>query len=304
MNRICNDQSGAEKCHLLLSQLGTVQMGILNITPDSFSDGGLYLSSISASQKALQLVSQGAQIIDVGGVSTRPGSTPVNSCDEWQRVGVILKELRKQLPAHVLVSLDTSSPLVACRAAQEGLIDLINDVAAFRKKADLEQNANHDQSPFVNSDWTTAHVASHFELGLVVMHMQGEPQTMQRSPVYNDCVHEVSDFLDSRLQEALRLGVRWCAIDPGIGFGKTLDHNLSLLTPDAFSKFRSLNAPLLIGLSRKSFLKQLAERSGELPDFGTPNEELIWRDQQSELWEKKCESWGASIIRTHSIKRN
>jgi len=132
--------------------------------------------------------------------------------------------------------------------------------------------------------------------------MQGTPATMQSHPTYSNCLDEVISFLRSRLDFAKRCGVNWHAVDPGIGFGKLLDHNLQLLRKESFEKMAELGAPLLIGLSRKSFLKHLAERQGNLPAFNSLAEENDWRDQQSALWERKCARWGASVIRTHTMK--
>lgn len=291
-----------QKCDALLQQSKAVQMGILNITPDSFSDGGSYLSQDVACQQALHLVGAGAWIIDVGGVSTRPGAMPVTADTEWQRVAKVLEVLRLRLPANILISLDTASPEVAFRAARASLIDIINDVAAARITHPLPENAHNDKTQSSQPHWTTAHVAAHFRLGLVLMHMQGEPRTMQLNPRYDDCISEVVLFLKERLEFARSLGVRWCAIDPGIGFGKTLEHNISLLSPDALTQLTSLAAPVLIGLSRKSFLKHHSDLHQTTPHFQSPREEIDWRDKQSEIWERACVNSGARIIRTHIIK--
>lgn len=292
---------GDEKCIHHLAAKRAVQMGIVNVTPDSFSDGGLLNSPEKALEHSLALVSAGAHIIDIGGVSTRPGSLSVDDVSEWQRVCDVLKVLRLNLPSETLISLDTRSPRVAFWAASLGLVDLINDVSAAQIPAAANEDSIADM-PTVPGHWTTAHVAAHFNLGLALMHMQGEPGTMQSNPHYGDCVAEVFAYLKDRLAFATELGVRWCSVDPGIGFGKTLDHNLSLLSEKAFTKFNSLGVPLMIGLSRKSFLKALTEREGSLPVFSSPEDERHWRDQQSALWEKSCVRWGAKIIRTHTIK--
>lgn len=291
---------GDEKCDSLMSHRRVVQMGILNLTPDSFSDGGLFNSTHSALEHALSLVAQGAHIIDVGGVSTRPGSLPVSHTEEWSRVHEVLKLLRLNLPNQILISLDTNSPEVALNAAEENLIDLINDVGAARIEA---SNLPPKKVAANQRDiWTTAHVAAHFKLGLVLMHMQGEPKNMQSNPTYENCSVEIANFLRERLHFSQSVGVRWCAIDPGIGFGKTLDHNLELLSQNAMTQLKALGAPILIGLSRKSFLKNLAERNGVYPDLKSPQEERDWRDQQSQMWEQSCVDWGAKIIRSHQIK--
>lgn len=291
--------SGSEKCMNLLSNVRVAQMGILNLAPDSFSDGGRYCSVPAALGHVVKLVSDGAHIIDIGAVSTRPGAAPVDHHTEWQRVHETLRELRRALPEETLISLDTYAPEVAFRAAGEGLIDIINDVSA--SQVHISKVASEIDSDR-GATWTTAHIAARYDLGLILMHMQGNPQTMQIAPQYDDCVGEISDFLRDRLQFAKSHGVRWCAVDPGIGFGKTLEHNLSLLTKESFARLQELDAPILIGLSRKSFLKKLAERDLESVDFATPADEELWRDQQSLHWEQSCIGWGARIIRTHAIK--
>jgi len=298
---IISSQLGYEKCDALLNHAPVVRMGILNITPDSFSDGGLYCESSAAVECALDLISAGAHIIDVGGVSTRPGARPVSSAEEWTRVEPVLRALRQEIPQNILLSLDTSSPIVAYQAAREGLLDIINDVFAGRARAD--DLSGEQRNVGFEATWTTAHVASKFNLGLILMHMQGDPQSMQDHPRYNDCVEEVAGFLEERLKDATGLGVRWCALDPGIGFGKNLEHNLSLLSEAGMRRLVQIGAPVLIGLSRKSFLKKLAERDGVLASFSNANEELNWRDQQSHAWERLCEQRGARIIRTHKMKQ-
>jgi dihydropteroate synthase len=295
-------RTAADRCRSLLLSSTSVYQGILNTSPDSFSDGGRYTAVPDAVRRALELVKEGARIIDVGGVSTRPGAEEIPADVELARVIPVLRAIRKELPEDVLVSLDTSSPTVAARAAQENLIDLINDVFAARKKETLDLSADATAHPL--SPLTTADVAARFQLGLILMHMQGNPQTMQRSPAYTECVSDVCEFLKKRVSFAKSAGVAWLAVDPGIGFGKTLDDNLALLSVHGMEKLSGLGEPLLIGLSRKSFLKALAERSQTLPHFSTPHEELCWRDKQSDVWEKRCVSLGARIIRTHAVRKN
>lgn len=271
-------------------------MGILNVSPDSFSDGGKYCSLEAAELQAKQLLHSGADLIDVGGVSTRPGAPELSTDDELNRVIPILRKLQNSVLSQAALSLDTSNPEVARIAAQEGLIDIINDVYAARKRV-------RNCGPGGELEQTTAHVAAEFNLGLVLMHMQGSPATMQVQPEYSNCLDEVWAFLQSRLDFANSCGVHWCAVDPGIGFGKLLEHNLQLLSDQSFARMKELGAPLLIGLSRKSFLKLLAEQNGGLPVFPDAEAELYWRDQQSAHWEHKSAQWGASIIRTHTIKK-
>lgn len=293
--------TAADRCRSLLLNTPAVHQGILNTTPDSFSDGGRYLHVPDAVRRAIELVKEGAQIIDVGGVSTRPGAEEIPAKVELDRVIPVLRALRNQLPNDVLVSLDTSSPTVAAQAAQEKLIDIINDVCAARKRETIDLSSEVEANKPLSL--TTADVAARFQLGLVLMHMQGNPQTMQLSPNYTECVSDVCEFLKRRMTFAKSAGVSWLAVDPGIGFGKTLDDNLALLSVHGMSQLTALGEPVLIGLSRKSFLKTLAERTQTLPHFANQHEELCWRDQQSDVWEKRCVSLGARIIRTHAIKK-
>jgi dihydropteroate synthase len=290
--------SGAQRCHALMNRTKTVYQGIINVTPDSFSDGGLYCAPEHALAQAIKLIEQGAHILDIGGVSTRPGAAEIPPQAELQRVLPVLKTLRKNLSADVLISLDTSVPEVAHAAAAENLIDIINDVYSSRKIMQKDF-----QLPYARgSAITTAHVAAHFNLGLVEMHMQGTPSTMQLNPEYEDCVDDVVSFLRERVQFAHNCGVKWLAVDPGIGFGKTLEHNLQLMSEAGLRRLADLGVPVLVGLSRKSFLKMLAEAEGKLPRFDSKEAEILWRDQQSERWESNCIKWGARIIRTHLIK--
>ncbi len=290
---ISHRNSGAAKINALMNQVKVVLQGIVNVSPDSFSDGGLFCDSFAATHQAQKLVNAGAHIVDVGGVSTRPGAQEVSAADELQRVMPILRSLRSVLPSSTLISLDTSSPIVAQAAAEENLIDVINDVHAS-KRSDTLQHSESQQ--------TTAHIAAHFDLGLILMHMQGTPTSMQSNPTYKDCLAEVCEFLDERLKFAKTCGVNWLALDPGIGFGKTLENNLSLLSSDGMRELIALGAPVLIGLSRKSFLVKLAEKQGTLPKFESTVAERTWRDQQSALWESSCIERGARIIRTHTVK--
>jgi len=216
-------------------------MGILNVTPDSFWDGGRYRQTDAAVAQGLKLIVEGADILDIGGESTRPGASAPGLEEELERVIPVIERLRKA--SDIAISVDTSSPPVMRAAAAAGA-DMINDVSALRRPDAL---------------------AAAVETGLPVclMHMQGDPQTMQQRPAYIDVVAEVKAFLLQRVAECMAAGVRRdCLIlDPGFGFGKSLDHNLSLL--------RSLDAlvaagfPVLVGLSRKSMLGELLGRAVE-----------------------------------------
>ncbi len=221
-------------------------MGILNITPDSFSDGGRYLDASAAVAHGLELVEQGGEIIDVGGESTRPGALPVAEAEELRRVIPVIERLAGQIK--VPISIDTVKPGVA-RAALAAGASIVNDVAANRADGGL---------------WR---LVAETRAGYVCMHAQGNPQTMQAHPVYADVVREVGEFFGERLGRMSDCGVsrEQVILDPGIGFGKTVEHNLQLL--GAARSFTRLQRPLLVGVSRKSFMGKLlgAELGARLP---------------------------------------
>ena len=211
-------------------------MGIVNVTPDSFSDGGQFLDSAAAAAHGVEMVAQGAEIIDVGGESTRPGAEPVGQGEELRRVLPVIQRLATQVK--VPISIDTQKPAVARAALQAGA-SVVNDIAAGR---------NDDEM------WR---VVSEANAGYVCLHMQGTPPTMQLNPVYGDAVREVHDFFAERLERLKRAGVEavQVVLDPGIGFGKTLEHNLQLLA--GLGRFTTLERPVLLGVSRKSFIGKL-----------------------------------------------
>lgn len=216
-------------------------VGIVNVTPDSFSDGGKFLDADAAIRHALELIREGADMIDVGGESTRPKATPVTETEELRRVLPVIEGLAGQVK--VPISIDTMKPSVARAALQAGA-SIVNDVAANR------------------DDDAMWRVIAEADAAYVVMHMQGTPRTMQAAPAYADVVAEVSAFFDDRLARLSRAGVRreHVVLDPGLGFGKTLEHNLQLLARlDSFTKW---NRPLMLGASRKSFVGQLAGDAG------------------------------------------
>jgi len=207
-------------------------MGILNVTPDSFSDGGVFLSRESAIAQARRMADEGADIIDVGGESTRPGAHPVSAQEEMDRVVPVIEALRENIS--LPISIDTSKPEVM-RAAVAAGAGFINDVRALRDEGALA-------------------AAASLEVPVCLMHMQGEPRGMQENPRYRDVLSEIGDFLRARLQAAQAAGIpaQRLVIDPGFGFGKTLEHNLELLR--GLKKLQSLGAPILVGLSRKSLI--------------------------------------------------
>jgi dihydropteroate synthase len=221
-------------------------MGVLNVTPDSFSDGGQFLDPGAAIKHGGQLARDGADIIDVGGESTRPGAVPVEEAEEIRRVVPVIKELARQI--NVPISIDTMKPTVA-RAALEAGASIVNDVGANRDDPDM---------------WR---IVAESGAAYVCMHMQGTPKTMQQEPKYEDVVAEVEKFLLERTRRLVNLGVtqEQIILDVGIGFGKTVEHNLQLL--GAMQRFTKLERPILLGVSRKSFLARLSgtETAARLP---------------------------------------
>lgn len=215
-------------------------MGIVNVTPDSFSDGGRYLRWEKAVAHGLDLARQGADILDVGGESTRPGAKPVPAEEELRRVMPVLRALLGE--TGIPVSVDTRKPEVA-QAVLEAGAHWINDVGGLRDAKMGEVVARHDA-------------------GIIVMHMKGEPETMQRDPVYEDVVGEVRSELARATERALRAGINGVKIwiDPGIGFGKTTEHNLELLA--GIDRLAELGYPVVVGASRKRFIGQLVEDAG------------------------------------------
>ncbi|MCR4347399.1 MAG: dihydropteroate synthase [Sulfuricaulis sp.] len=242
-------------------------MGILNITPDSFSDGGVFLSPDKAIAQALRMAEAGADIIDIGGESTRPGARPVSAQEEIDRVLPVVEALHKKIP--LPISIDTSKPEVM-RAAVKAGAGFINDVRALREAGALEASK---------------------QLGVPVclMHMSGEPRTMQDAPRYADVVGEVRDFLEERLGACMNAGIpaQRLVIDPGFGFGKTLEHNIELLR--GLKKLQSLGAPVLVGLSRKSMIGQL---------LGLPVEQRLYASVALAVM---AVQQGACIVRVHDV---
>ena len=213
-------------------------MGIVNVTPDSFSDGGLFLDPERAVEHGLRLAAEGADILDVGGESTRPGAAAVDAEEELARVAPVLEGLRE---AGLPLSIDTSKAEVA-RAALDGGAEIVNDVTALRFEPEL------------------AALCAERGCGVVLMHMQGDPRTMQENPTYDDVVDDVKSFLAERIEFATGEGIVeeriW--VDPGIGFGKTAEHNLELLR--RLGELRDLGRPIVVGASRKSFIGKLTGR--------------------------------------------
>lgn len=221
-------------------------MGILNVTPDSFSDGGRYAAADAAIRRGLEMASQGADILDVGGESTRPGARPVPADEELERVRPVIEGLCRVLPAggRPLLSVDTRKAVVAEAALMAGA-DIVNDVTAL------------------GGDPAMAGVVGRYGAGAVLMHMRGDPETMQVDPRYGDVAAEVRDWLCARIDSLVAQGVAWetLAVDPGIGFGKTAEHNLRLLA--RLGDLTAVGRPVVVGLSRKRFLGTLTGRTVE-----------------------------------------
>jgi len=243
-------------------------MGILNITPDSFSDGGNFLPVNKALEHARNMVREGATIIDVGGESTRPGAKSASEAEELERVIPVIEILSKELS--IPISIDTSKPQVMAEAINSGA-RVINDVAALQAQGAIEIAKQHD-------------------VVVCLMHMQGEPRSMQHEPVYTNVVEEVKSFLLERIQQCEAAGIAKSniVIDPGIGFGKSLEHNLSILKN--LSQFTALGFPVLIGVSRKSMIGTLLDEPVDKRVFGG-----------IAFATAACLA-GVSIIRTHDVK--
>jgi dihydropteroate synthase len=242
-------------------------MGILNITPDSFSDGGVFLPPENAIAQALRMAEEGADIIDIGGESTRPGARPVSAQEEMDRVLPVVEALHARIP--LPISIDTSKPEVM-RAAVAAGAGFINDVQALRTDGALT-------------------AAAELSVPVCLMHMRGEPRTMQDDPRYTDVVGEVRDFLKQRLEACVNAGIpaSRLVVDPGFGFGKTLEHNIELLR--GLKKLQGLGAAVLVGLSRKSMIGKA---------LGLPVEQRL---HASVALAVMAVQQGARIVRVHDV---
>jgi len=259
----------AGRFELELTQGKPLIMGIVNVTPDSFSDGGKFFNTLKAIDHARQLLEAGANILDVGGESTRPGAAGVEVNEEWARVSDVLREL---ISWNIPVSIDTMKATVMARAVDLGA-DILNDVNGFRE-AGAEQ------------------VLSQSNAGAVLMHMKGEPRTMQDSPAYNNVVEDVADFLKSRIVDLEQLGIaaNRILVDPGFGFGKTLQHNIDLLR--ATEQFSSLGAGVLVGVSRKRMIADLTGQTDPAARVSGSVAAAIYAAQQ-----------GAAVVRVHDVRQ-
>ncbi|HEX5937488.1 MAG TPA: dihydropteroate synthase [Actinomycetota bacterium] len=247
----------------------TLVMGIVNVTPDSFSDGGTFDDAAAAVKHGLRLLEEGADLLDVGGESTRPGSDPVGEHEERDRVLPVIEGLRREAPEAVL-SVDTRKPAVAIEALGAGA-DVVNDVGAGADPAMFE-------------------VVAAAGAGMVLMHMRGDPKTMQDAPSYGDVVAEVRRFLSERVASAVAAGIGTdrLAVDPGIGFGKDLGHNLELLR--SIGSLRAIGAPVVVGASRKRFV-------GQLSHVEDPSDRLEG-SLAAAVW---CATQGVAVVRVHDV---
>ena len=248
----------------------TLVMGIVNVTPDSFSDGGKFFSPEVAISHASKLISQGADIIDIGGESTRPGAEQVSETEELKRVIPVIEKIRTDNPT-ILISIDTTKASVAKHAVEAGA-DIVNDVSGL------------------SFDNNMAGIVQSLYVPVVIMHMKGNPQNMQLNPKYKDIVNEILDFFKIKIKIAIQSGIdrSMIILDPGIGFGKTVDHNFELLS--RLNEFNVLELPIMIGPSRKSFIgitldlppEDRVEGTAAAVSAGVMN--------------------GASIVRVHDVK--
>ena len=248
-------------------------MGILNVTPDSFSDGGKFDGIEKALAHAREMISQGAAIIDIGGESTRPGATPVSTDEEIHRTIPVIRALRAEWDGHI--SIDTTKSSVATAALAAGA-DIINDISGLTADPEMQTLC-----------------AATSDCGIVVMHMQGNPETMQENPVYKNVTTEIQAFFQERLSTLTALGIspeRIC-FDPGIGFGKSLTHNLELLRN--IHLLAPQNSPLLLGISRKSFLSKTTEAI-----------EPTDRDAPTAALTALTRTKGIMLHRVHAVKEN
>jgi dihydropteroate synthase len=243
-------------------------MGIVNVTPDSFSDGGQFSQTHQAVEHALQLVAQGADILDIGGESTRPNAKPVSADEELSRVIPVIQALVKQV--NVPLSIDTYKPAVMKAAIAAG-VSMVNDVRALQELGAIEAVAASN-------------------VGVCLMHMQGTPQTMQRNPTYQDVVKDVVTFLKQRMDvcEAAGIAKARILLDPGFGFGKTRAHNIAMI--QQLDTFSQLGQPLLVGLSRKSVLGQMTGNDVDARVFASVAAAVISAMK------------GAKILRVHDVK--
>ena len=257
----------------------TAIMGILNITPDSFSDGGDYYGNIKlAVKRAEEMIKEGADIIDIGGESTRPGSEPVPVEEEIRRVVPVIKEIRKNLGDSFLISVDTYKSDVAKASLDVGA-DIVNDISGL------------------GFDENMVNVVKDYDCPVVINHIKGKPKTMQKRVYYNDVVAEIIDYMEKRIEHAIKMGIRKdrFIIDVGIGFGKNVEHNVEIIK--RLREFKILGYPILIGISRKSFIGAILKNFLKGTEY-TPKERLFGSLGATAYAVLN----GANIVRVHDVK--
>lgn len=272
---LLNPIKNYEKSSMIKYQIGkkefdfkySYSMGVLNVTPDSFSDGGKFFKKEEALQLASRMVEEGVDIIDIGGESTRPGSIPIEEQEELQRVIPLIERIMLEKP-ETIISVDTVRSNVARKALESGA-KIVNDISA----------GTFDPNIF--------NIIKDFDASMVIMHIKGKPKTMQVSPSYENVITEIYDFLSGQIEIALKHGIKQIFIDPGIGFGKRIEDNLRLLS--RLEDFKSLGFPILIGVSRKSFIGNILNLSIE------------YRDDASNALNAMLLTKGARVIRTHNF---
>jgi len=252
----------------IFSTKNAIVMGILNLTTDSFFDGGKYINEQQIISKCKSMLDEGATIIDIGAQSSRPGATQISVKDELKKLLPIIKLLKNNFPS-IIISIDTFWAKTAHETIEAGA-DIINDISAGEMDKNMFKVIAKHNAPYI------------------IMHMQGTPQNMQKNPTYNNIVNEVVDYFDNKIKELKTLNISTIIIDPGFGFGKTLEHNYQLLNNlDAFKKF---NLPLLVGASRKSMIYNLLDTNSEKALNGTSVINTIALQN------------GANILRVHDVK--
>ena len=254
----------------------TLVMGILNVTPDSFYDGGKYYDIEDALTRARKMIDDGADIIDIGGESTRPNSSYVSADEEIRRIVPIIKELSKEI--HIPISIDTYKADVADKAIKAGA-QIINDISGLQADKEMVRVAATNNTP------------------IIVMHIKGRPHEFPKDPVYNELIPEIISFLERRIEYSVKSGIAHdkIIIDPGIGFGKGANHNIEILRQ--LNKFKCLNLPIMIGTSRKSFVSRVLELSGD-NDMKENDSRLIGTLVTLVIAVSK----GANIVRVHDVK--
>ena len=254
--------------HMIKTNKSPLIMGILNVTPDSFSDGGHFFSPKKAIDHAFQMLDEGADMIDIGGESTKPGALPVSIDEEIARIKPVLEALKNE--TNLYLSLDTNKAKVMELGLDLG-VSMINDVYALRNEGTMD-------------------VIAKSSCDVCLMHMQGKPQTMQTNPQYNDVVNEVKSFLSDRINACLKNDIHQdrIVIDPGFGFGKTFENNLNIF--NSIAQFHDLKSPILLGISRKSMIRTI---------IGDNEDDII---QLSAFMAALAAQRGASILRVHDVK--